>query len=87
MADVRIVPCPHCDGLFAGHNDAFQHIRSQHGKKAARQYRASHCEPREPSLGAELSEALIAAACGEPVPEHIEAMFPEYIAEARRGLR
>ncbi|MBN9235169.1 MULTISPECIES: hypothetical protein [Phyllobacteriaceae] len=88
MADARTFPCPHCTGvLFIGHNDVFQHIKARHGKKAARQYRARHDEPREPSLGVQLSEALVAAARGEPVPEHIEAMFPKYLAEARRGLR
>jgi hypothetical protein len=83
----RTVPCPHCGALFADRNDVYQHIKRRHGGKLARQYRPSVIEQRDPSLASELVDALVSAACGEPVPDYIEAMFPEDVADARATLR
>lgn len=81
--------CPNCGRSFADDNAAYQHSKAKHSGKAARAFRQevrreSRTE-REPSAADELVDALLAAACGEDVPEHIELMFPDEIAEARRG--
>lgn len=84
-----MIDCPHCDRTFGQANDAYQHIRVKHGGKKARTFRAEHLpqhlpENRERSIGEELGDAMLAAAMGEDVPEHIALMFPDEVAEARR---
>ena len=84
-----MIACPHCDRRpFADPNDAYNHIKAKHGASKAgrfrREYVPARVYEREPSIGEELAESLVAAACGEEVPEHIERMFPDEIAEARR---
>jgi hypothetical protein len=81
-----IAPCPHCARSFRDQNACWQHIRAKHGRKAASAYRREHMpvEEHEKSVGEELAEAIVAAQCGEPIPDHIALMFPDEIRRARR---
>lgn len=80
-----MIPCPHCDRRpFSKPNDAFNHIKAKHGKGLARRFWREHMPEREQSIGEQLGDALIAAACGEDVPEHIAMMFPDDFDEVRR---
>jgi hypothetical protein len=69
-------PCAHCERAFDNVNSLYQHTKAKHGRKAAK----GILPPSEPSLGEELSEALIAYACGEPVDDWIMDMFPDHFA-------
>lgn len=83
-----MIPCPHCDRTFDEANSAYQHIRAKHGGKKGRQFRARHViGTREPSIGSELADAMLSAAMGDDVPEHIAMMFPDEVADARRRGR
>jgi len=75
--------CPFCDAKAHDDNGVFQHIRAKHGKGKASAWRRRNMPERERSIGHELAEALLDASMGDPVPEHIEAMFPEHITYAR----
>lgn len=77
------VQCPYCERSFAEPNARYQHIKHKHpGEKQLRPPRDD-----EPSMASRLIDAQLDAAMGGSVPEHIEAMFPDEIKEARRRGR
>lgn len=80
--------CGACKAGFGSDKAVRLHIGDAHPKaQSVGVYRrTSHVDgpDYEPSVGEELADALLAARCGESVPEHIALMFPDEIAEARR---
>lgn len=80
-----MISCPHCDRKFREANDVYNHIKMKHGGPAkARRFRRENMPEREPSIAEDLTDAMLAAACGEDVPEHIAMMFPDEIDDIRR---
>jgi len=77
--------CSLCGREFSDHNALWQHTKNVHGRKAAQGLRLQ--SEREASISEELTNAIIAASCGDPIPEYIETMFPEEIRDARQRNR
>jgi hypothetical protein len=80
-----VIACPHCPRELGDENAAWQHIKKKHGGKGGGKFRAVVvANKKHESFADEVVEALMLAACGEEVAEHIALMFPDEIAEARR---
>lgn len=65
--------CSYCQRPFAEANALYQHTRAKHGRDAA----AGLMPVPEKSMAEELTDAIVAFKCGEPVDEYLLTMFPD----------
>lgn len=76
------ITCAVCAKSLADENAVYQHMKRKHQGATHRKLRPPRPE-REPSMADELVDAMIAASCGESVPDYIEEMFSDEIAAVR----